>query len=631
MDETARPKFLMPLLCFAAAFMTAFALCIDPSAGAKGFQHALETMRGNSVLIFFVFFSLAVFYYKTPLFSTKRKMIYAAAGAVLFSASESIGYCFNHYNALLDMTVSKTTAALQISMAIGMFFLFYATLAYLFDVLDKHDFTSTRQWPSRFFCDDTRSFFWVAAVLVILWLPYYLAYFPGAATWDTHIQIGQIFGYLPLSNHHPVIHTELMGLFIRFGKAVFGTIAGGVAVFTSFQMLALAFLYSFVIFYMARREIHPAFRILTLLFYGLYPVNAVYSITPWKDIWSSAFILLYVVFLVEISINQDNFFSSGLRLFSLALILLGMFFFKHIGIFVFLISLPFLLFTAKKYYKQILLVSLCCIAFYAVVDGPVFSILHIQKDSTQQILSVPLQQIARTVKEHGTELTNKEKEAIGNILPYDQLPELYNPRLSDPVKGSFDATAFQADKWRYSKLWAELFIKYPGTYFNSFIAGSFGYWYPEAQNPIIAANNYIQDEIIHAESYPDQVWDENLDSYTQPNLLSGLKIASSMLNSSVRNLPILSMLFSVGFINWVLLICALVCGVQKRRRALLPFSAMFGVFLTCLASPVFLEFRYAYSAVLCLPLMIAFTLTKHYALSEHLCKKSARDLQDQDS
>lgn len=607
--------------CIIAAFFTAFTFVVDRSSGTKGFLGVLDAMSGNSVLIFAVFVVFATIYYKTLLLQDKRKVVYALIGAAIFSLLESIGYCFNQYNAFSGETMGKSTVAIHIGVGVGMFFLFYAILTTLFHALEKKDFMAAKsRRHCMFFTANVKSLCIVAGVLFLLWLPYYLAYFPGITSRDSHVQIGQAIGALSLINHHPVTHTQLIGLFIHLGKAVFGTIAGGVALFALFQMLALAFLYSFIIFYMAKRDLHPGLRIAALLFYGLHPVNAMYSITLWKDIWSSAFILLYIVILVEICINRENFFASKWRLTCFTLVILGMFFFKHIGLYVFLLSLPFLFLAVKKYVKRLLTLALVCIVFYTVVNGPVFSALNIRKAPVKEMLSIPLQQIARTVKEYGEELTDKEKETIGSILPYDDLHQLYNPRLSDPVKNQLNAAVFEADQWRYIKLWAKLFFKYPGTYIESFLSGSFGYWHPDVKYWIVMQKNYIEYELDNAKNRPNEIWDENLYAYERPDMLPALKQTVSMLNNTIQNIPVLSMFFSIGFINWVMLVCVLICLVQKRRRMLLPFTVMFGVFLTCIASPVFAEFRYAYSELVCLPLLIGVTLTRKFNCTKHILK-----------
>lgn len=596
-----------------AAFFTALTFCVDRSSGANGLLAVLDAMRGDSVFIFAVFVAFAAIYYKTLFLQDKRKMVYALIGAAIFSLLESIGYCFNQHNAFSGETMSKSTIAVHIGVALGIFFLFYAILTALFHALEKKDFIAPKsRRHCKFFTANVRSLVIVAAVLFLSWLPYYLAYFPGIISPDSHMQIGQAIGAFSLYNHHPVAHTQLMGLFIHLGKAVWGTIAGGVAVFALVQMLSLAFLFSFIIFYMAKYNLHPGLRIMTLLFYGLHPVNAMYSITLWKDIWSSAFILLYVVILVEICNNRENFFASKWRLACFALVVLGMFFFKHIGLYVFLFSLPFLFLAARKYVKRLLALALVCIVFYAVVNGPVFSALNIEKGSVREMLSIPLQQIARTVKEYGKDLTGKEKETIGSILPYDDLPELYNPRLSDPVKDKLNTATFEADQWRYIKLWVNLFFKYPDAYIESLLSGSFGYWYPDVKYVIVAQDNYIEYELYSAKMYPNEIWDKDLYAYEQPDMIPALKQIMGMLNNKMQNIPVLSMFFSIGFVNWVMLVCVLICLVQKRRRMLLPFTVMFGVFLTCIASPVFAEFRYAYSEVVCLPLLIGVALTKNF-------------------
>ena len=137
-----------------------------------------------------------------------------------------------------------------------------------------------------------RTFLWVWGLIFIAWIPYFLNYYPGVVTVDSMSQICQSLGIHGISNHHPILHTFFISIFMNIGKA-FGNYNLGVAIYSIVQMLVTSSIFSFTIYYMAKRKIDIKFRILTLLFYAFYPVNGLYSITMWKDIPFAVAMLIF--------------------------------------------------------------------------------------------------------------------------------------------------------------------------------------------------------------------------------------------------------------------------------------------------------------------------------------------------
>lgn len=66
---------------------------------------------------------------------------------------------------------------------------------------------------------------------------------------------------------------------------------------------------------------------------------------------------------------------------------------------------------------------------------------QIEPGSIREALSLPFQQTARYALEYGNEITEEEAAVISNILDYEHLAENYNPRISDPVKRTFNKNA----------------------------------------------------------------------------------------------------------------------------------------------------------------------------------------------
>ena len=137
-------------------------------------------------------------------------------------------------------------------------------------------------------------------------------------------------------------------------------------------------------------------------------------------------------------------------------------------------------------------------------------------------------------------------------------------------------------------------IKYPTDYIESFICNSYGYYYPEAKH-WVANRTMEKDDILNLQTSPivEIKAVKKIDSYIEK-----------------REVPFISMLFSIGFIFWIITICFVYCIYKKEYRKLLIYIPVIMLWVTTLASPVFCEFRYVYSLVTCLPIFIIEVLNK---------------------
>ena len=75
----------------------------------------------------------------------------------------------------------------------------------------------------------------------------------------------------------------------------------------------------------------------------------------------------------------------------------------------------------------------------------------IQPSNIRETLSVPIQQTARYIKYHEEDLTEEDKKNISGLLNYDIIKTKYKPKLSDPVKATFNKYATKEDFVNYAK------------------------------------------------------------------------------------------------------------------------------------------------------------------------------------
>lgn len=587
MDE--KKVFLKNVIFFVVSLLAIMSLNVSLDV-SKGF---IDSFSANSVVWVFV---VCFFYWilsDVSKIDDKRLKITCIIIAVILALMEVIGNSLDWYLNLDGLFYGKKIFVRALFKICGFTVVIYSVLCKLFWKLKDYKLNN---FEGKYFTANKRSFFIVWLVIFLAWIPYLLKYYPGITTLDSLDQICQSIGITQLSNHHPVTHTAVISIFMNIGKSV-GNYNLGIALYSVFQMLMLSAVFSLGIYYMAKKNVNFIWRMVSLLFLALYPVNGMYSITMWKDIPFAACMLIFVIMLYEIVSSKGEFFEKKKNIFLFVLSMIAVILFRNNGFYVVILTLPIILIAYRKYYKKIIAVFAFILCVYAIWKGPVFKALNVKEGSSGEALSVPLQQFARIVKEHSEELTDEEKENIHKYLKTRDLDKLYDPKLSDNVKATFDNEYFKQDKKTFVVTWVKLCFKYPRTVIESFLCNSYGYWYPEFQYWVVArgvANTSFYGDIsLPVEQHSllkDALWNK-YDSLIEK-----------------RNIPVTSMLFSIGFMFWVVIVSFGYVVYKKEYRKLLIFAPVLVLWLTCLASPVSGEYRYMYAMFTMIPLLIGISL-----------------------
>ena len=515
-----------------------------------------------------------------------REKKYAAVLAAVYSFLLILGYVIQA-NSGFDHGIKNHL--IDLISFLGLFFAFYYCLIAVFGALVRNRSKKVCVPHEFAFLQGKKAFFVSWGIIFLSWLLYLVICYPGLPTFDSYAQIGEALSG-NFSNWQPIIHTWLILPFVRLGKHI-NNMDFGVFLYSFTQMVLFSAICAYSIFFMRKKSVRPVFCLIVLLYFAIFPINALLGITMWKDILFSGITLLLILFLFSISDNPGTFFSSWKNIVGLILILFLFCTFRNNGLFAFLVFLPFFFIVQHRYWKQVLIVCCSCLLLVAAYKGPVFQAFHVTETPSTEAMSVPLQQIARTVKFHKATLTKDEIQRINEILPVDKLPDLYNPQLSDPVKNVINAKVLLQNKNRYSSLWLDLFKKYPKTYLESFLANSYGYWYPDVDFTINTFSAGANQFGITAVKHPGMV-----------------RILEKVVGHGIPATPGISMLCSIGFAVWILLFLCALCLYQKQAQKLLPFILLFTLWLTVMASPVFAEYRYAYGLILSCPICLGICL-----------------------
>lgn len=580
-------KFKSYILIISSILVT-FALNIDLDKN----KSLLNSFNGNSVYILILFILTYWLLKKISSIKNKRMKLCGIILAIILAIFEVIGTSLQIDLSLNEIIGSKTTLLKSFIKFVGSTIIFYGVIVGIYsEIENKKIFEKT----CKYFTNNKKTFFLTWGIIFLAWIPYFLRYYPGQITADSMLQIYQSLGRLELTNHHPLIHTTIIGLFMKVGE-IRNDFTSSIACFSIMQMLFLSASFSFAIYYMAKKGISKKIRVLTLIFYAFYPVNGIYSITMWKDIPFAITMLFFTIVMTEVAANKEAFFSSKKNILLLVTSMILVILFRNNGVYVVLLTLPFIFIFAKKYYKKLIIVTCVILAFYCIWKGPVFQIFNVKQGSSREALSIPLQQFARITKYYSDSLTTEEKEEIYKYLPSENLADEYIPTLSDPVKDQFNDEAFKNDKIGFIKLWLELSLKYPRASIEAFLCNNYGYWYPETVNWVVSRENLVEAEELNIKQEP----------------IANLEIIGkydSLIDK--RDIPLSSMLYSIGFNFWIVLIMAMYVIYKRNYIQLLTYIPVLLLWLTTNASPVYAEYRYVYCMFVCLPILVGINFTEN--------------------
>ena len=453
------------------------------------------------------------------------------------------------------------------------------------------------------------------AFIFVCWLPVFLAYYPSVFAYDAEGQLYQVIAG-DYSTHHPLLHTLFLGAFFRLGGRM-GSYSAGMAVHSVVQMLLMAGAFAGALTYLYEKRTARWTRILLLLFYGLFPTNSVLAISTTKDVLFSALVLLYTVCFYHLACDRNMQVTWKERS---VCILLGvlMLLFRNNAVYALVVSVPILfwgmrrikcdresqqedtLWDGKAAGKEYLRLSLGILFLFAMSAVSLKALTHAQSGSPREMLSVPLQQMARVwVNEENGELMDDQslRQEMEKYMPPEWGFSVYDPHLADRVK---NIAIIHDDPKGLIITWIRLGMGYPGIYMDAFLDNSVGLWF-------LLDDTHARVYGIGTETGFGYL---STDNRTMPagceivehSYLPGLRVFMEKIvsDNEYENWPVVKFLFAPALYWWLLYLYVVVVMYKKRYREALPAIYLVAYYLTLLLSPTVL-IRYMYPLVVTVP------------------------------
>lgn len=439
--------------------------------------------------------------------------------------------------------------------------------------------------------------------LLLCWLPVLLAVYPGFFVYDAQDEYLQVASRT-FSTHHPLVHVLLLGGIICAVHKVTDSYNLGIACYTVFQMILVSGGFTFLLSYLRKKKVSKTLRFISMLYFGFFPVIVMFTLCSAKDALFSTALLLLLICLLEMNLNSDSFFTSKGWLLLIGASATGMMLLRNNGLYAFVFLIPFLAFYQKKYRKRVLIWAAISIAGCLLINGGLRVAFQADDSENQEILTVPIQQLARTYKYEPEVFSEEDVKTLHEILPEEALV-MYNARLSDPVKYRFRNDAFAADKSKYIKLWAKIGLKKPLSYINAWLMTSYGFWYPDTVINVYAGNSVFTFTYKDSSYFGYEVELPGVRDSKIPWLDEVYRRLS--LEIEQEKVPIVSMLFSPGGLFWLFAFVFSYMLYRKNYHILMPCIMVLAVWLTVILGPTYLP-RYVLIFWFGLPLFAAVLL-----------------------
>lgn len=441
-----------------------------------------------------------------------------------------------------------------------------------------------------------------ALVIFLLYLPFFLRYCPGLFFGDTFSSLAQIMGWNPLSNHHPVAFTLMMGVCIKVA-GLFGLgPSAGVALLTVLQMACVASTFGYLsIWVTSRLGVSSRWSWLPVAFFGLSRYCALYSVSLWKDPLFSCCLVLMVTMLADAVMGKDSW-SSALRLLVFGALSLGVMLLRNNGLYICAALFVVLAIIAvlgrlgrispMGSGSRLAIPLGIAIAACLAITGPVYSAMGVVPSEDVESAGIPLAQMARVVALDG-DMSESDRSYMNELLPLDRYKEVYHPSFIDPLKWNddFNSDHLKDGFWAH---WVSMFLRNPSMYFEAWELQTFGFWAPNVKGADGLPENFLMGAPY------------NLVADGEASAGVGFRNLLAPLGDGVdKVIGLNAWSISGAVVFWLLVFSAVLLVSRGRPRfalPLLPFLLLYGTLF--IASPIWYWPRYIVAAQFGLPVVL---------------------------
>ncbi len=436
---------------------------------------------------------------------------------------------------------------------------------------------------------DKKSFLLRVLSIFICWFPVFLAAWPGFFVYDARDELLQVING-EYSTHHPLLHVLFMGKTVQSVYELSGSYNLGIACYTLLQMTLLAVIFSLVIGILQKEGMKKRERVLLTLYFGLFPVIVMFALCSAKDGLFMGMLLLCVVLLRRLTENAEAFFQRKGQVIILVFSCLMMLLLRHNAFYAFAVFAVCYLPLCKKTgvicrWKQTATMFAVILAGYLLLNQGFTLAFDADDSEHQELLTVPIQQMSRVYKMGEGAMAPEDVLILSEILP-EKAMERYVPKISDGVKMDFDNEAYSQNPSKYLKLWIKLGMQNPFTYANAWLMTSYGFWYPDTVIDVYRGNEMFTFTYGDSSYFGFETEEPGVRQSKLPVLEEWYRKLS--LEITQQKVPVLSMLFSPGFLFWVIVFLLGFMCYRGWGKGAVAYMFPVLIWLTFLLGPTYL-------------------------------------------
>lgn len=571
-----------------------------------------NTLRySNSMLPIVVLITIYMFLKKGSQTGDKRKAICTHILGFLFASMISMGY---------SLDVNKTVFFAWQPICVILYTHNIAVLlGLLWTFLEKANEKLNNSSQNRRVYIIFRYPILIWTILVLCWVPVFLADFPGGFRYDAMIELAQrVDGY---NGNMPLLHSLIVTRLIPFMYGITGSWNAGIVVYVIIQMVLSGIMYTNILRYLYKRGINKDLLFMLLVICGGFPVIQMLVVQEVRDVMFSL-LLTYTIFLIYVMVKDKNYFWGNIR-YPLKL-----------GIFIILtiyarnnntgIVMPIILIgvvitisviNIKKYAKGVMIFAGSSLVLY-VAMGVLLAVLcqpYNKASSLTQSLSVMTQPLVRAYVNND----DWTAEEISELEKYYDLDTIcYYPENADYTKNNLKLSNNFGE---FFKFWCKIGAKHPRDYVDGILATSQNMWFPASvvdgyNKSGVEGYKYGYDKLDKCYLYiGDYVEYPAIHRSYWPSLL---KFYTNLgVNLSFEKVPVISMMFSIGFWFWFVLNLVFYLIYRKDKKMLCLVGIILIYMLISSFVPLVL-LRYYAAVFLAIPLLIVFTLQPEWESNE---------------
>ena len=450
----------------------------------------------------------------------------------------------------------------------------------------------------------------ITMALLLCWLPCFIADFPGGFRYDATGEFLQTeYGY---NGNYPLLHSVIITRLLPAMYTLTGSYNTGIAVYVIVQMLMIAGMYTHIFHTFGKQRVNKILLCIAFLYCAFFPVIQILVVQEVRDVLFSA-LLLYVMFLFyQMEYDKKAFFQSNGKpallglVFVLALLARNNNAGMTMMIIVVAVSAIVWFVHRKNYWKGAAVLAATSILGYVILGAGLTAMCQPLSEADEGgALSLMSQPLARAYLYERDRWTDAEIEELSTYMDLENLD--YVPETADPTKSRIH---LQNDFLGFLRLWCKIGLKHPGCYLDAILANTQNMWYPgsvidgykqmykEEGQPYYEYEKcyYSIKASVESPGEHRNLLPKVLNYYTQ----IGLYI-------SFEKVPVISMLFSIGFQFWLVLNCLFYILYRKIYKLVLPVAVILGYMLISACVPLIL-LRYFAAVFFAFPMLLIFTL-----------------------